>query len=91
MRVLLRLSVLLLLMIGNAVAFGANRPETVKSVLVLSPDMGQTTYLQEFYTELNTQLKSESTDTEKVVLFHENLDLALFPQETHRDSLVRWL
>ena len=91
MRVLLRLSVLLLLMIGNGLAFAANRPETVKSVLVLSPDMGQTTYLQEFYTALNTQLKSESTDTEKVVLFHENLDLALFPQETHRDSLVRWL
>ncbi|MFZ4528777.1 MAG: sensor histidine kinase [Undibacterium curvum] len=58
-----------------------------KRVLLLSPDMGSSASLQEFYGALKTELRKSGPHT----IFHENLDISQFPQETYKQNLSKWL
>ena len=58
-----------------------------KRVLLLSPDMGSSASLQEFYGALKTALRKSGPHT----IFHENLDISQFPQETYKQNLSKWL
>ena len=83
--------ILVLVLQSNKDANAAPLPESTKTILVLSPDMGNTSYLQDFYSTLNTSLASSFNQNTHLVMFHENLDLSRFPQESYRASVARWL
>lgn len=60
-----------------------------QSVLVLSPDMINVTYLYDFYSAFKTQLNKGRS--ESVIVYTENLDLSRFNQDDYRTNLGKWL
>ncbi|MBC3931582.1 sensor histidine kinase [Undibacterium curvum] len=77
---------LLFILSSLAVSVQAQSAEG-KRVLLLSPDMGSSASLQEFYGALKTELRKSGPHT----IFHENLDISQFPQETYKQNLSKWL
>ncbi len=78
----------LLLFILSSLALSAQAQSAEgKRVLLLSPDMGSSASLQEFYGALKTELRKSGPHT----IFHENLDISQFPQETYKQNLSKWL